>query len=176
MKPTLFCLVIGLFFSSCAHAQRDPPVWESYVASTTITHDADFTLDLDLLFKKEGGPYKHTEHQMYLIAYLKQDEQEVLRLAADKSLLDKTKSDTKMFLDVLKERQIATILATQAGERAAYAAQDNSGKYGDGSNANRGKASLKINTFPFEFSIKNQAVFDSIAKLKNFDLERVSKW
>ncbi len=169
MKYLLLCLAAEFTLSSYVYAQRDPPVWESYIASTTITHGANSRLDIVCLFKKEGGRHEHTEHQMYLIGYLKKDEKEVLKHAADKSLLDKTKADAKFFLDVLKERRLVTVIATHVGNRTGYAAQDTIGKYRDGSDANRGKAGLKVNTFPFAFSVKNNVLFDAIAKLKNFD-------
>ena len=75
-------LVALLVFVSACYGQRDAPVWESYLASITITHGSESTLDIDLLFKKEGGPYEHTHHQMYLIAYPAKNESEVRKTVA----------------------------------------------------------------------------------------------
>src|SRR5262245_45271294 len=81
----LFCSLLP----SVAMAQRDPPVWECYLPSITITHANDSRLAIDLVFKKETGAVEHKEHQMYLLGYLKEDEPEVLKTANDLALLNK---------------------------------------------------------------------------------------
>ena len=40
-------------------------------------------ITVDFLFKKNGGPYEHTQHQAYVLVYLKKDEEQILKLAAD---------------------------------------------------------------------------------------------
>ena len=99
-----------------AFAQRDAPVWEAYLASLSIYHENHGSITVDMLYKHEGGPYEHHERQMYLLAYLKRDEAEILKIASDRTLLDKTKPD-KMSLDVLLERKLVTILDTKAAKK-----------------------------------------------------------
>lgn len=175
MKLHLAALLSVALLSLVAPAQRDAPVWECYLASTVITHGKDSVLNLDLLFKKEGGPYEHTEHQMYLIAYFEGDESEVLKVASDKTLLDKKKPDAKLFLDVLLEKRLATVLETKVAKKRGHGAQDVRGKYRDGSGADEGKAGLERNGFAFRFGVKHQALFDAASKLKNFDATDVVK-
>ena len=149
-------------------AQRDAPVWECYLASTTIRHGKDKTLDLRLLFKKEGGPYEHTEHQMYLLAYLQKDEKAVMKIANDPKLLDKDAGkDKKLFLDVLLERRLVTVLDTKVSKRSAAPAQDVTGKYRDGTD--QSKDPLLRNAMDFRFTVKKNALFQKASKLKGFD-------
>ena len=143
-------------------ARRDAPVWESYLASTVIQHGEKDTLDLSLLYKKEGGPGEHTHHQMYVIGYLAEHEAEVLEVIKDPKLLDK-KSKEPQFLDVLKQRKRAVVLDEAVAERGVFAAQDVSGKYADGSD--QGKDALARNAYDFRFRLTKQSLFDAAAQL-----------
>ncbi len=40
-------------------AQRDAPAWECYLPSTSIFHGTNDTVEIDLVFKKSGGPHEH---------------------------------------------------------------------------------------------------------------------
>jgi hypothetical protein len=63
--------------------------------------------------------HEHTEHQMYLIAYLEKDEDEVLKLASDRSLLNKRERNKKVLLDVLKEKRLIAVLDSKVADRMA---------------------------------------------------------
>ena len=163
-----FCLL-----STSAFAQRDAPVWESYVARQSLYHENDDSMTIELLFKKEGGSSEHTHHQMYILAYLKKDEQTILELARDSSLQDKTKTDKPMLIDVLLEKKLATILDTKIGKRARQGAQDVAGNYDIESDALHGKESLKLNSYPFTFNFSNKSLFEAVSQLGNFDEKNV---
>jgi hypothetical protein len=163
-------LIACFLAPSVAWAQRDPPLLECYLPSITIRHAEGGRLSLELVLKKETGATEHREHQMYLLAYLLDDEEEVLEIAADASLLDKTKgADAKLFLDVLLDKGLVTILETKVAKRQGFSGQDVSGKYVDGSKAARDKADfLKLNAFEYSFAPQYIELFKKISKLKHF--------
>ena len=148
--------------ASPAVAQRDSPVWESYLASTVIQHGENQTLDLSLLYKKEGGPHEHTHHQMYVLGYLAEHEKDVLEVISDPKLIDKT-SKQPQFLDVLQARNRAIVLGSMVAKRGAFTSLDVSGKYQDGSD--QSKDALTRNAYEFRFSLKKQLLFDAAASL-----------
>ncbi len=165
-----FPLLLLVFTPRVALAQRDPPLLECYLPSITIRHAEGERLSLDLVLKKETGPVEHREHQMYLLAYLLDDEAEVLEICSDPELLDKTKGgDSRLFLDVLIDKRVVTILETKVAKRQGFAGQDNLGKYADGSKAGRNKADfLRLNTFAFSFSPSYVDLFSKVSKIKHF--------
>ena len=73
-------------------------------------------LHLDLLFCRQGGVPEHREYQMYLLVPLQKDEAKILEMAADKSLTDKRKKDSKLLLNVLEEEKLATVLGVQVAK------------------------------------------------------------
>src|SRR6185312_4278377 len=105
MRMTWLSIFGVVFLVSTAFGQRDAPVWESYLPQFSIYHDSskgDDAITIDFLFKKNGGPIEHTEHQAYILVYLKKDEEQILKLAADPQLIDKRNEKTKpLFLDLL---------------------------------------------------------------------------
>ncbi|MEL6898287.1 MAG: hypothetical protein AAFP90_19490, partial [Planctomycetota bacterium] len=107
---------------------------------------------------------------MYLLGYLLDDEPEILKIASDPKLLDKTKDgDLQLFLDVLLKKGLVIPVETKVAKRRGFAGQDNLGKYADGSKAGRNKADfLKLNAFPFSFSPTYVELFNSVSKLKKF--------
>jgi hypothetical protein len=87
----LLLLVVFLCVSP-AFGQRDAPVWEAYLPQFSIYHDQSKGQDaitIDFLFKKNGGPVEHIEHQAYILVYLKKDEEQILKLAGDSRLVNK---------------------------------------------------------------------------------------
>ena len=170
MNRLTLAFVLCLLAPSLAWAQRDPPLTECYLPSITLRHAAGERLSLDLVFKKETGPSKHREHQMYLLAYLLDDEKRVLEVASDPKLLDKNKGrDSALFLDVLLEERLVTIVESKVAIRQGFGAQDASGRYADGSKAGKDAAKfLKLNTFAFSFTPTYKDLFNKISKLKNF--------
>ena len=166
MTPALPLLVWGLV-PSMALAQRDPPVWECYLSSFSIAPISiapieNSKLALDVEFRKAYGPIEHREHQMYLIGYLQKDEAEILKIAADVALLDKRKQDKEnLFLDVMIERGLATVIDTQVGERRATPVPHDRAD-------DRSNPADQLNTFPFRFATANSELFGAISKLKHF--------
>jgi hypothetical protein len=175
MSRLAFLVVLGLLFPSVALAQRDPPLTECYLTSITARHAEGDRIALDLVLKKETGATEHREHQMYLLAYLQEDEAEVLKICADEALLDKrAEGDSKLFLDVLLEKRLVTILETKTAPRQGFAGQDVTGKYSDGFKAGRDKADfLKLNTFDYSFELPYHDLFEKVATLKHFRPEEV---
>ena len=88
-RIVLICVAFNLL-PLAAYAQRDPPIWESHLASLSIYHESRSSLTIEILYKKEGGPYEHNQHRMYLLAYLKKDEGKILALASFPTLPDRT--------------------------------------------------------------------------------------
>lgn len=170
MGRLAFAFALFSLAPSLALAQRDPPLLECYLPSILVRHAEGERLSLELVLKKETGPTEHREHQMYLLAYLLDDEKEVFEIASDPALLDKTKGpDAKLFLDVLLDKGLVTILETKVAKRQGFAGQDVSGRYADGSKAGISKADfLKLNTFDFAFAPSYIELFNKISTLKHF--------
>ena len=107
MRMIWLLLLVVFLCVSPAFGQRDAPVWEAYLPQFSIYHDQSKGQDaitIDFLFKKNGGPVEHTEHQAYMLVYLKKDEEQILKLAGDSRLVNKENEKTsKPFLDFLVE-------------------------------------------------------------------------
>ena len=119
MRIAWLSILIVILCVSTAFGQRDAPVWESFLPQISVYHDAadaPRSLIVDFLFIKSGGPHEHTEHQAYVLAYLKKDEQQILMLAADPQLRSKKNEKTKRFLDVLVEKKLVVTLDSQVAK------------------------------------------------------------
>jgi hypothetical protein len=100
----MFGIVIAsVLFGSSSPAQRDAPVWESYLTKISAFHHRDYATQFRFRWKKSGGPEESVEHQCYLVAYVKRDEEEILKIASDPKLLDREdrRSQGELFFDVL---------------------------------------------------------------------------
>src|ERR1700741_1727420 len=116
MRIALLSTLMVFLCVSTAFGQRDAPVWESFLPQISVYHDAadaPRNLIVDFLFMKGGGPHEHTEHQAYVLAYLKKDEAEILNLAADPHLRRNKNEKTKRFLDVPVEKKLGATLDSQ---------------------------------------------------------------
>jgi len=94
MRITWLSIVVVFLCVPTAFGQRDAPVYESYLPQFSIYHDNNNgrnAITIDLLFKKNGGPAEHTEHQAYILVYLKKDEDQILKLAGNAELVKKEK-------------------------------------------------------------------------------------
>ncbi len=120
--------------------------------SSIALHPERSALGLDLLFCRQGGVPEHREYQMYLLGYLEKDEAKILEMAADKSLTDKRKKDSKLLLDVLEEEKLATVLGVQVAKAE--------------------EAKSYPLTFKYSFSLNNNSFFKSIGKLQHFDVRK----
>lgn len=148
-------LLAVLWISTPALAQRDPPVFSSYVPSIALFNERA-TLDFDLLFCKAGGPIEHTEHQMYVLGYLEKDEARILELAADKKLTSKKQEVEKLLLDVLEEEKLAAILDTKVSKREVVKPDEEQQprKPGQGGHS-----------YKFSFNLNNGSLFKRACKV-----------
>ena len=109
MRRTWLSIFVVFLFISPTFGQRDAPVYESYLPQFSIYHDTSeghHAITIDLLFKKNGGPVEHTEHQAYILVYLKKDEEQILKLAGNSELVKKENEKTaKTFLQILVDKK-----------------------------------------------------------------------
>ncbi|HET6975130.1 MAG TPA: hypothetical protein VFI24_02320 [Pyrinomonadaceae bacterium] len=174
MRMAWLSILIVLLLVSPAFGQRDAPVWESYLPKLSIYSDGDNArpaITVDFVFKKNGGPHEHTEHQAYILVYLKKDEEQILKLAADPELTKKKNEKTKSFLDVLVEKKLVVPLDSQV----AKINRDVAVRYEDvrGNPRRVGAESIVDFGFPFKFTFTNDTLFKSVQKLGNFRIESV---
>src|SRR5438094_6802800 len=120
MRILWLSILIGFVWTPSAFGQRDAPVWESYLPKVSIYHESNNKGDaitVDFLFKKNGGPYEHTEHQAYILVYLKKDEERILKLARDSELIRKQNEKTaKPFLELLVDKKLVVPLESQVAK------------------------------------------------------------
>jgi hypothetical protein len=164
-----FCMpLLALLYPSAALAQRDAPVWHCFLPSIEVDCPSRTSdLRIDLVFDKSGGPVEHTEHQMYLLSYLKKNEDEILEVSKDLALLDKKAvGDKKQFFDVLLERGLVAVIETQVAPRHVTRGLGPQDSY------NR-EDMERSGDFDFSFSITRQKLFESLGKLRNFDANRL---
>jgi len=148
-------LLTLLFISSAVVlAQRDAPVWESHLTKISVYHNSRTSSTVELDYKKEGGHYVHNVHQLYLLVYLKKDEGEIMKLAANKKRLNK-----KLLLDVLIEKKLVKVLET----KATKVQPNNVDNQHDRRN----------HVYSFEFALKHKTLFETIRTLANFDPDNV---
>jgi hypothetical protein len=163
MKFSLLSLLAVLWLPTPTLAQRDPPVFSSYLPSITLFNERA-SLDFDLLFCKAGGPIEHTEHQMYVLGYLEKDEARILELANDKMLTSKKQQGAKLLLDVLEQDKLAAILETKVAKRLTKTDEEQQlRKPGKGGHS-----------YNYSFSLNNGSLFKTIGDLKNFKVEMES--
>lgn len=170
MRIACLSILLTLYCVSTAFAQRDAPVWESYLPKVSIYHDGgrqNPSLTLDFLFKKNGGPYEHIEHQAYILVYLKQDEDQIMKLAGDAELTNKEKEKTKLFLDLLVEKKLVALLESQV------ARINRTPRFEDvrGNPRSYSIEELVGSSFAFKFTFTYDTLFQSARKLGNFHPE-----
>ncbi|MEP3479711.1 MAG: hypothetical protein ABJZ55_10725 [Fuerstiella sp.] len=158
MKRLIPVLILIVHCAS-AMAQRDPPVWNSYLPRIVMFDERD-TLDFEVTYNKAGGPHEQTHCQMYVLAYLQADEGSIKKLAADPKLTTKAKGDRKLLLDVLQEKKLAVVLESKVAACAEKRPVVST----------RSARSVRSGyCTDFEFSFNNGELFQSISKLRNFD-------
>lgn len=168
MRLFWLSILFGLICSSTALAQRDAPVWEAYLPQISIYHDNADALTLDFLFKKNGGPYEHTEHQAYILVYLQKDEEQILKLARDPQLTNKKTDKSKQLLDVLIEKKLVAPLESKVAK--LNSPDGRTPRFPDvrGNPKRNGEESLAQFSFPFKFTFTNEQLFRSVNSLGNF--------
>lgn len=170
MRIACLSIFITLFCVSTAFAQRDAPVWESYLPQVSIYHEGSRTtpaLTVDFLFKKNGGPHEHVEHQAYVLVYLKRDEEQIFKLAGDPELINKENEKTKLFLDLLVEKKLVVPLESQVAKI------NRTPRFQDvrGNPRSSGAEELAAFSFAFKFTFSYDTLFQSVRKLGNFHPE-----
>ncbi len=173
MRTTCLSILMLLLFVSTAFGQRDAPVWEAYLPKLSISHetsDGKPALTVDFLFNKNGGPHEHTEHQAYVLLYLKKDEEQILKLAADPELTKKQNEKTKLFLDLLVEKKLVVVLDSRVSKKGkSVRFPDVAGNPGE-----TAAVGIAEWSFPFKFTFTNEALFQSVQKLANFNLKNAT--
>lgn len=177
MRIAWVSIFIGVLCVSTAFGQRDAPVWESYLPKFSVYHedgDRRGAITVDFLFKKNGGPHEHTEHQAYVLIYLKKDEEQILKLAGDSQLVGKKNEKTKLFLDVLAEKKLVVPLGSQVAKLNSRDGRTQ--RFADvrGNPKRGGVDSLDAFTFPFKFTFTYEELFQSAKKLGNFRPENAT--
>jgi hypothetical protein len=173
MRTAWLSILIVFLTASNALAQRDAPVWEAYLPQFSIYHDNTNppAITIEFLFKKNGGPHEHVEHQAYVLLYLKKDEEEILKLAADPELTKKKNEKTKLFLDLLVEKKLIVSLDSQVAKiNRTPRFPDVKGNPKPETTA----ATLAEFAFAFKFTFTYETLFQSAQKLANFNLENVN--
>jgi hypothetical protein len=170
MRIFSLSIFVVLLWLSPAFGQRDAPVYESYLPHFSIYHDTikeNNAITIDLLFKKNGGPVEHTEHQAYILVYLKKDEEQILKLAGDAELVNKKNEKTaKTFLQVLVDKKLVVPLESQV-------ARINGGRtprFADarGYPKRSGVDTLDRHSFPFKFTFTYETLFQTVRGLGNY--------
>jgi len=171
MRTAWLSILVVFLGVSTAFGQRDAPVWESYLPKISIYEDninRQPAITVDFLFKKNGGPHEHTEHQAYVLVYLKNDEEQILKLAADAELTKK--QNEKHFLDLLVEKKLVVSLDSQVAKI------ERTQRFADvrGNPRRAGAETVVEFSFPFKFTFTYETLFQSVQKLGNFHLESVN--
>ena len=175
MRMAWLSIFFVFLWASTVFGQRDAPVWEAYLPTISIYHDDSNKLPaitVDFLFKKHGGPHEHTEHQAYVLVYLKKDEEQILKLAADPQLIKKQNEKTKTFLDLLVEKKLVVPLESQV----AKLNEGSTTRFADvkGNPKRAGADTLTESGFPFKFTFTCETLFQSVQKLGNFNVKSVN--
>lgn len=170
MRMTWLSIFVVFLLVSPAFGQRDAPVYESYLPQFSIYHDTSNghnAITIDLLFKKNGGPVEHTEHQAYLLVYLKKDEAEILKLAGDAELVKKQNEKTaKPFLNLLVEKKLVVPLESQVAKING----SRTPRFADARGYPRrsGVDTLANHSFSFKFTFTYETLFQTVRGLGNY--------
>jgi hypothetical protein len=174
MRIALLSILIVFVGVSTAFGQRDAPVWESFLPKISVHHaksDRPTAIKVEFVFMKNGGPHEHTEHQAYVLVYLQKDEEQILKLAADPELRKKKNEKTKRFLDLLVEKRLVAPLQSQVAKITEVSMSRYDG--GKGNSRRAGNDDDVEYVFPFKFTFTNEALFQSVQKLGNYDPKNV---
>ena len=158
MKHPLLVLIFALPLSS--FAQRDAPVWESYLTRISVYDNNRTSSVLELDYKKEGGHYVHDHHQLYVMAYLQKDEAEILKMVPKEEAPKKKGPAKKFFLDLLIEKKLVKVLQTKATKVHPWNYKDQHDR--------------RNHVYSFKFHFEHKALFETVESLANFDSDNVS--
>ena len=166
MHRLLIALPASLLLTAVSNAQRDAPVWESFLDRIAVFHLDRQSTNLEFVWQKGGGPQEHVSHQVHLLAYLEKNERAILDLMANPELMNKAANEgadqddkpPQKILDVLLAKHLVTVLDTQVAHKIASE-----------ENAADPKTAQRANAYPFEFAFRNTDLFDRVAALPGFD-------
>ena len=170
MRMTWLSIFVVFLWVSPAFGQRDAPVYEAYLPQFSIYHDdskGHDAITIDFLLKKNGGPMEHTEHQAYILVYLKKDEEQIMKLAGDAELVKKANEKTaRTFLQILVAKKLVVPLESQV-------ARINGGRtprFADarGYPKRSGVDTLEGHSFPFKFTFTYETLFRTVRGLGNY--------
>ncbi|MEM6471898.1 MAG: hypothetical protein AAF802_20230 [Planctomycetota bacterium] len=160
MKTALILFFVLVACPVVAQAQRDAPVWHSFLPRISL-FDERKTLDFEITFKKAGGPKEQSSHsQVYVLAYLEKDESRIQELADNKELTTKSDKKDELLLDVLVNEGLVALLETKVAKESEDPVVIS---------PRSGRASRGSSCYDFEFSFDNRKLFETIGKLKSFD-------
>jgi len=170
MRKIWLSIFVVFLWVSTAFGQRDAPVYESYLPQFSIYHDnskGNDAVTIDFLFKKNGGPVEHTEHQAYILVYLKKDEEQILKLAGDAQLVKKENEKTaKTFLQILVEKKLVVPMESQVAKING----NRTPRFADarGYPKRSGVDTLDRHSFPFKFTFTYETLFQTVRGLGNY--------
>lgn len=170
MRLTLITTMALVLVSATALAQRDPPVWESYLCPIEVYHADRLTTSIDFDWVKDGGAHEHRQHVIYLLGYLEKKEAEILALMRDENLMRKGsyegadgKPCTDKILDVLLAKKLVTVLARKVVDRLPTERPEEKPHLAD-----------RNYVFRFEAEFQNGALFEKISALPGFETPKPS--
>lgn len=149
-----------------ALAQRDAPVWNSFLPRINMFNERD-TLDFEFTFKKGGGPHEQSHVvQSYILAYLADDEEKINKLAVNQSLTTKNTEAEKLLIEHLVEQELVVVLETKTAKKQ---------NVGRPISPRSGRKVRGGYSYDFEFSFDNKDLFKKVTSLKNFNPDRYVK-
>jgi len=172
MRMTWLSIFVVFLWVSPAFGQRDAPVYESYLPQFSIYHDSSKgqnAITVDFLFKKNGGPVEHTEHQAYILVYLKKDEEQILKLAGDSELVKKeNEKAAKTFLQILVDKKLVVPLESQVAKINSPGRRTPRFADARGYPRRSGVDTLSQYSFLFKFTFTYETLFQTVRGLGNY--------
>lgn len=168
MNRVILTFVLILWCSVDVMAQRDAPVWSSYLPRIAL-FDERTSLDFEVTFNRCGGPVEQSSTQMYVLAYLDKDEKQILEIAANEKYVKKPKKpatpneatdNENLLIDHLVKEKLAIVLETKVAKSMEKPPTIST---------TTGRAVRGGRCSDFAFSFDNATLFRSVGKLKNFD-------
>lgn len=166
--------VFALQFTIAAASAQWPSVHESYLANSTIYHSKNESLTCELTYKITGGLNVHKQRQLYILIYMRKDEDEIMKIATTPDYLVKGSQAGPQFLDVLLEKKLVANLdskvATMLDRREA---KDERGNPLSNDVVHEGKFSLSFHSFSYSFSFSQSQILESLSKLPSFEKGKI---
>ena len=157
--------------SSVARAQKHSPVWDSYLSRVSVGKVARDRVELEFQYIKNGGPGRQTHAQFELYLIRAEDEEKILEIASRQELLDKSKTDEPMFLDVLQEQGLVVRVGREVGKRnQPLDPEDTVGGKQRFKPFKDLEEAVSKNVFAFNFRLDTATLISEAAKLSDFKI------